>query len=286
MDRVPRLRARELEDEEIVPEPFEDDLGFCKNDHSMSFQMPSELADTGRFYGDNEEQKMPPETRIFSHAQSLLTPTKCSPEFDNNSDLKPTRNMHTVIGIPNEYDVFYRSPNVQPVQDRSNPLSIPQYSYPYNSLQAPRRNQNVSSSADGQGEGTLEDQQPSSKGSPAASFVSASKECESDGLHNRKKKQERNRESAKKCRRRKKEYLIKLETEVRMLRDQLATCRNELENVKSSNQKVQVTLKQQMDLNLEQMLLHIKELLNSAKTAEPQQISNILNTFNVMFSKL
>jgi len=50
-----------------------------------------------------------------------------------------------------------------------------------------------------------------------------------DKIVDRRSKQERNRESAKKCRQRKKEYIINLENELKTTKEELAVCKNELE---------------------------------------------------------
>ena len=52
------------------------------------------------------------------------------------------------------------------------------------------------------------------------------------GFDDKKSKQERNRESAKKCRLRKKEYVAKLEMELKLTKDELTACKRELEVLK------------------------------------------------------
>ena len=71
---------------------------------------------------------------------------------------------------------------------------------------------------------------------------------------NKKKKQERNRESAKKCREKKKEYLYQLESELKDVKEELERCKCELE-----------LLKNQINSNLEnQYNNHRNELLSQA----------------------
>ena len=295
MDSTPQMREEVLgdQDEKMARGPEDDDFGFCKNDYSIStpISVPTELADTGKMYNDREDLKMQPFYGSGNHAQSLLIPSKCgtsSLEADNasvESGLKARKNMHTVIGIPNEYDLFYRYPNVPQhnvasehfsvTQDRSIHPNNPQYLHAHSTLQPPtlvHQCSRLSSSADAQGE---EEQQLSSKGSLAASL----KEGESDGLVSKKKKQERNRESAKKCRKRKKEYLIKLEAEIKALRDELAVCKNQLETARLNNEKT--LLRQKMSADIDQFLLQAKSMLNSSKPIGSQHFSDLLNTFNV-----
>ncbi len=52
------------------------------------------------------------------------------------------------------------------------------------------------------------------------------------GFDDKRSKQERNRESAKKCRLRKKEYLSRLEMELKSTKDELIACKRELEILK------------------------------------------------------
>lgn len=72
------------------------------------------------------------------------------------------------------------------------------------------------------------DDSPSSKKFSLASYYQEEKTCD------KKSKQERNRESAKKCRQRKKEYLYRLETELRTVKEELAICKCELEILKGN----------------------------------------------------
>ena len=90
----------------------------------------------------------------------------------------------------------------------------------------------------------------------------------------KKSKQERNRESAKKCRQRKKEYLIKLEAELRSVREELALCKHELEVIKGD-----------MFCKIEKEFVSLKkDLLSQAETV----INNGLDTSSLdeLLSKL
>jgi hypothetical protein len=92
----------------------------------------------------------------------------------------------------------------------------------------------------------------------------------------KKSKQERNRESAKKCRQRKKEYMYKMEAELKAIRQELALCKYEL-----------AILKGDLLSGIEQQYVNLKEgLLAQAKNileegADASKLEELLNHFNV-----
>lgn len=86
-------------------------------------------------------------------------------------------------------------------------------------------------------------------------------------------KQERNRESAKKCRQRKKEYLTKLENELQATKEELAICKHELETLRGNplskvefeHEKMKAEILGQAKTTMESGILSTKldELLNT-----------------------
>jgi len=91
-------------------------------------------------------------------------------------------------------------------------------------------------------------------------------------------KQERNRESAKKCRQKKKEYLCKMEGELKATKQELAICKYEL-----------AVLKGNLLSEIEQQYVNLKEgLLGQAKNilekgADISRLEELLNHFTVHY---
>ncbi len=112
--------------------------------------------------------------------------------------------------------------------------------------------------------------------SPDSSPKRSPGDSESEGS-DKKSKQERNRESARKCRRRKKEYLVNLETEVKSLKEQLAACRTELDCVKAKLQAS--SMYQDLAMSKSQMLVQVKALIEAGQTA---QLPVALNFIDVL----
>eukprot|EP01022_Parablepharisma_sp_SALTPOND_P029100 TRINITY_DN72555_c0_g1_i1.p1 TRINITY_DN72555_c0_g1~~TRINITY_DN72555_c0_g1_i1.p1 ORF type:complete len:362 (+),score=27.52 TRINITY_DN72555_c0_g1_i1:934-2019(+) len=116
-----------------------------------------------------------------------------------------------------------------------------------------------------------DDQSPISKGSPAASYASG------DGSAEKKSKQERNRESARKCRQRKKEYMNRLEAELKSVKEELAACKNELAIARANSMQ---GLNQQFKQMKKQLLDQTKKLMELGKPAA--QLNEYLYYLNVL----
>ncbi len=113
-----------------------------------------------------------------------------------------------------------------------------------------------------------EDHSPDSKESP--SYISG------EGSSDKKSKQERNRESARKCRQRKKEYVSKLEAELKAAKEELAVCKNELAALKA---KVSIAAEKGFTELRDQLASQIKKSLEVVKPMP--QLAEILYYFNV-----
>ena len=98
-----------------------------------------------------------------------------------------------------------------------------------------------------------------------------------DGSPDKKSKQEKNRDSARKCRQRKKAYIVKLEIELKEVKEELKKCKDELNILKSKGIS---EIDQQFCQMKEQLLAQAKELLSLGKSATPQ-LSEILGYLNV-----
>jgi hypothetical protein len=92
-------------------------------------------------------------------------------------------------------------------------------------------------------------------------------------------KQERNRESAKKCRQRKKEYLMNLENELKTTKEELAACRNELKILKGN---VLTKIEEEYNKLKEELLTQAKNIIECG--ALNVKLDEFVNTISVIQS--
>ena len=94
----------------------------------------------------------------------------------------------------------------------------------------------------------------------------------------KKSKQERNRESAKKCRQRKKEYIANLELKLKTVQEELAVCKYELEIIKG---EMTCKLEKRFTDLRRDILSQAKAVINHNLTIP--KVDELLNRYIVLF---